>query len=289
LNHLDVFQRANEAAVAIRESVAALPPIAIVLGSGLGTLAARLDEPTVIPYARIPHFPHPTVAGHQGNLVTGSFGTARAWILQGRFHAYEGHDLDEVTFPVRVLHRLGVTTLILTAATGGIDTSLRPGDLVCLSDHLNLIGANPLRGPNDDRLGTRFPDMSQVYSPALRAIALEEAERLGLGVTPGVYACMPGPSYETPAEIRMLRTLGADVVGMSTVPEAIVARHAGIAVLAFALVTNMAAGVLDAPITHEEVLEAGRAAAPRLGQLIENVVRRLAQNGQTGPADRNPG
>jgi purine-nucleoside phosphorylase len=279
MNPLDLFLGADEAAVAIREVVAEPPTIAVVLGSGLGTLAERLDDPVVIPYGRIPHFPHATVAGHRGNLVAGRLpgGTARAWILQGRFHHYEGHDLDAVTFPVRVLQRLGVKTLILTAATGGINTALRPGDIVCLSDHLNLIGTNPLRGPNDDRLGVRFPDMTEVYSQALRAIAQEEAGRLGLGLTQGVYACLPGPSYETPAEIRMLRTLGADVVGMSTVPEAIVARHAGIDVLAFALVTNMAAGVLGDPITHEEVLEAGRAAAPRLGQLIENVINRLAQ------------
>ena len=274
--------------MAIREAVADPPSLAVILGSGLGSLAARLDEPVVIPYARIPHFPHPTVAGHQGNLVVGSFGGAPTWILQGRFHAYEGHDLDDVTFPVRVLQRLGVTTLVLTAASGGINTALKPGDLVCVTDHLNLIGANPLRGPNDDRLGTRFPDMTQVYSPTLRALAQEEAAQIGLGLTPGVYACMPGPSYETPAEVRMLRTLGADVVGMSTVPEAIIARHAGMEVVAFALVSNMAAGVLGIPINHEEVLEAGRAAAPRLGQLIENVVKRLAKPGATVPTGLAP-
>jgi purine-nucleoside phosphorylase len=276
MSHLDILQRAEEAAVIIRDAVSPAPRIAVVLGSGLGTLAARLEDPVTIPYVQIPHFPQATVAGHPGNLLAGSFGPVRLWILQGRFHAYEGHDLDAVTFPVRVLQRLGVETLILTAATGGINMAYKPGDLVCLSDHLNLIGANPLRGPNDDRLGARFPDMSQVYSPELRAIALQEAGRLGLGLSAGVYACMPGPSYETPAEIRMLRALGADVVGMSTVPEAVVARHAGMRVLAFALVTNMAAGVLDVPITHEEVLEAGQAAAPQLGQLIEEVVRRLA-------------
>jgi purine-nucleoside phosphorylase len=285
MNHLDVFHRAGEAAVAIREAVADPPAIAVVLGSGLGALAERLHDPVVIPYRRIPHFPQPTVAGHHGNLLVGALeasGASRLWILQGRFHNYEGHDLDTVTFPVRVLQRLGVTTLILTAATGGINTALKPGELVCLEDHLNLIGANPLRGPNDDRLGARFPDMTEVYSSALRAIAREEAGRIGLALPSGIYACLPGPSYETPAEIRMLRTLGADVVGMSTVPEAIVARHAGIAVLAFALVTNMAAGVLGVPITHGEVLEAGRAAAPRLGQLIEGVVRRLAGQANAG-------
>jgi purine-nucleoside phosphorylase len=187
-----------------------------------------------------------------------------------------------VTFPVRVLQRLRVGTLILTAATGGIRADLRPGDLVVLNDHLNLLGVNPLRGPNDDRLGTRFPDMTEVYSARLRAIAREEAGRASIELSEGVYACMPGPSYETPAEIRMLRTLGADVVGMSTVPEAIVARHAGIEVMAIALVSNAAAGVLGTPITHEEVNEAGREAAPRLTALIERIVAQPVE--RQGPA-----
>jgi purine-nucleoside phosphorylase len=186
--------------------------------------------------------------------------------------------LEAVTFPVRVLQRLGVGTLILTAATGGIRADLRPGTLVLVTDHLNLIGANPLRGLNDDRLGTRFPDMTEVYSKRLRAIAKDEAKRLGMDLVPGVYAGMPGPSYETPAEIKMLRSLGADVVGMSTVPEAIVARQAGMEVLGLALVSNAAAGVLGTPITHEEVLEAGRRAAPALARLIERVAARLASS-----------
>jgi purine-nucleoside phosphorylase len=180
-----------------------------------------------------------------------------------------------VTFPVRVLARLGVESLVLTAATGGINPDFRPGDIVCLTDHVNMIGQNPLRGANDDRLGPRFPDMTEVYSHRLRTIAGVEAERLGVVMRQGVYACLPGPSYETPAEIRMLRALGADVVGMSTVPEAIVARHSGMEVLAFALVTNAAAGVTGAKIHHEEVLEAGRQAVPRLGGLIEAVVERI--------------
>jgi purine-nucleoside phosphorylase len=277
----NLFDRAESAAAALRSAVADPPTVAAVLGSGLGALADRLGDSLLIPYGLIPHFPEPTVAGHHGNLVTGTLGGARLWILQGRFHTYAGHDQDAVTFPIRVLQRLGVSTLILTAAAGGINTALGPGDLVCLSDHLNLLGINPLRGPNDDRLGVRFPDMTEVYSSQLRSLAQEEAQRLGISLTTGVYACVSGPSYETPAEIRMLRGLGADVVGMSTVPEAIVARHAGMAVLALALVSNMAAGVLGTPITHEEVLEAGRQAAPRLGQLIERVVRRLAPSNQS--------
>ena len=240
----DQFARIEEAAEAVRPAFGVPARVAVVLGSGLGPLADRMRDRVVIPYATIPHFPAPTVAGHPGNLVAGTLGGGRVVALQGRFHYYEGHELDAVTFPVRVLRRLGVETLILTAAAGGIGAGLEPGDLVCLSDHLNLIGQNPLRGPNDDRLGVRFPDMSEVYSSRLRALADEEARGLGMTLKSGVYACLPGPSYETPAEIRMLRTLGADVVGMSTVPEAIVARHSGMEVLAFALVSNAAAGVV---------------------------------------------
>jgi purine-nucleoside phosphorylase len=275
----DLCARAEEAAAAIRASCIEPPRIAVVLGSGLNELADRLPEPVTIPYERIPHFPRTTVAGHAGRAIAGHLHGSSVIMLQGRFHYYEGHDLEAVTFPVRVLQRLGVGTLILTAATGGIRTDLRPGDLLLLNDHLNLLGVNPLRGPNDDRLGTRFPDMTEVYSARLRRIAREEAGRLAIGLAEGIYACMPGPSYETPAEIRMLRTLGADVVGMSTVPEAIVARHAGMEVLGIALVSNAAAGVLGTPITHEEVLEAGREAAPRLAALIERIVARLGDVG----------
>ncbi|HMB08348.1 MAG TPA: purine-nucleoside phosphorylase [Isosphaeraceae bacterium] len=276
MNRPDLIRRASEAAEAILLAAPEPPTIAVVLGSGLGALADRLADTQVISYGQIPFFPHPTVAGHDGQLIIGALGEARVLILRGRFHYYEGHDLGAVTFPIRVLQRLGIRTLILTAATGGILESLGPGDLVCLSDHLNLIGSNPLRGPNDDRLGVRFPDMTEVYSSRLRRMAQGEAERLGVALKTGVYACLPGPSYETPAEVRMLRMLGADVVGMSTVPEAIVARHAGMEVLALALVSNMAAGVTCKPIMHEEVLEAGRRATPLLGALIEAVVRRLS-------------
>jgi purine-nucleoside phosphorylase len=275
----DVFIRASEAAETVRSVIPEPPALALVLGSGLGALVESFSDRVAIPYGYIPHFPVPTVAGHAGNLVSGSLSGTRVLALQGRFHHYEGYDLDEVTFPVRVLQLLGVETLILTAATGAIRTDLAPGDLVCLSDHLNLIGLNPLRGPHDARLGERFLDLTEVYSARLRRLAQEEADRLGLGLFEGVYACLPGPSYETPAEIRMLRALGADVVGMSTVPEAIVAQHAGMEVLALALVTNMAAGVAGTPISHEEVLQAGRHATPQLGALIEAVVARLASAG----------
>ncbi len=270
----DLPDRAEEAAAVIRAWCGDPPRIAVVLGSGLNELADRLRDRASIPYERIPHFPPTTVAGHAGKVSVGHLHGSSVFMFQGRFHYYEGHSLETVTFPVRVLQRLGVSTLILTASTGGIRADLRPGDLVLLSDHLNLIGANPLRGPHDDRLGTRFPDMSEVYSLRLRSIAREVAGRLGIDLEEGVYACMPGPSYETPAEVRMLRSLGADVVGMSTVPEAIVARQAGMEVLGIALVSNAAAGVLGTPITHAEVLEAGRRAAPRLAALIERIVER---------------
>ncbi len=274
-----IFDRAEAAATAVRQALELVPEVGIVLGSGLGGLVDSLAASRLIACAAIPHFPVPTVPGHAGRLVGGTLAGVPTVMLQGRFHGYEGHDPEVVTFPIRVLQRLGVRTLILTAATGGIRADLAPGQLVCLSDHLNLQGINPLRGANDERFGPRFPDMTAVYSPRLRALARDEASRQGLALTEGVYAALPGPSYETPAEIRMLRTLGADVVGMSTVPEAIVARHGGLEVIGFALVTNAAAGVTGAPIDHAEVLAEGLEAGQRLARIIAGVVARLA-----GPA-----
>ncbi|APW62899.1 purine-nucleoside phosphorylase [Paludisphaera borealis] len=273
---LDVTARADEAAAVLRSALGEPPAAAVILGSGMGSLVDRFTDQTVIPYDQVPHFPKPTVAGHAGNVVFGSVEGAKAILFQGRFHYYEGHDLETVTFPVRVLQRLGVRTLILTAATGGVRPELRPGNIVCLSDHINLIGSNPLRGSNDAGLGERFPDMSEVYSKRLRNLARSEAKRLAINLIPAVYACLPGPSYETPAEIKMLRVLGADVVGMSTAPEAIVARHAGMEILGLALVTNAAAGVAATPVRHEDVLEAGRKATPLIGKLIRRIVLRLA-------------
>jgi purine-nucleoside phosphorylase len=275
-NELDEFSKAEEAAAAIRSAVGQVPTTAVVLGSGMGALADHLENKVVLPYSKIPHFPCPTVAGHAGNFVVGAIkGKAPVAVLQGRCHYYEGHDLDTVTFPVRVLQRLGTRFLILTAAVGGIAEVLRVGNIVCVVDHLNFLGSNPLRGRNDDRLGTRFPDMTEVYSHRLVDLAQDEARRLGMFIRFGNYACMSGPSYETPAEIKMLRILGAHVVGMSTVPEAIVARHAGIEVLALTLVTNAAAGVTGAPISHAEVLAAGQAAEQRLTELLLGVVNHL--------------
>ncbi|RUL89796.1 purine-nucleoside phosphorylase [Tautonia sociabilis] len=277
-----LYTRASEAANVIAGRAPGPIGAGVVLGSGLGGLADRLSDPVAMPYAELPHFPMTTVAGHPGRLLIGGIGGLRVAMFQGRFHHYEGHDLECVTFPIRVLHRLGVPRVILTAATGGIRDDLGPGSIVCLSDHLNLMGVSPLRGRNDDRLGPRFLDLSEVYSSRLRSLAREEAARLGFVLPEGVYACMPGPNYETPAEIRMLRALGADVVGMSTVPEAIVARHSGLEVLGLVIVTNWAAGISPAPLSHAEVIEASLAVGGRLADLIDAVLRRLSTEPDAG-------
>ena len=262
----------HNAVCQIQSHVSNRPDIGIVLGSGWGKFAESIQDAVKIPYAQLPGFATASVPGHAGFLVMGRVGSTRVAALQGRFHYYEGHDLATTTFPIRVLARLGLRTVVLTAATGGIRPDLQPGDLVCLTDHINLIGANPLRGPHHAHLGDRFPDMSQVYDPELRALAIQTARRLGIQLKYGVYAAMAGPSYETPAEIRMLSNLGADVVGMSTGPEAIVARQMGLKVLGLALVTNSAAGLTHQPITHAEVLATGANASQELTSLLENIV-----------------
>ena len=272
----DIWANAEEAAEYVGSRIGNPPDVAVVLGSGLGPLAERLANSTAIDYETIPHFPEVTVAGHLGRLIVGTLGARDVLYLQGRFHFYEGHSLEALTFPVRLLARLGVKTLILTAATGGIRPGLRPGDIVALADHLNLIGQNPLRGPNDDRLGPRFPDMSEVYSKKLRGMAAREAERLGLVLSEGVYAALPGPSYETPAEIKMLRTLGADVVGMSTVPEVLVAVHAGMRVMGFSIVTDMCLPDALSPVSHEEIVAVAMEAEAKLRVIVRGVLERLA-------------
>ena len=260
---------------AIRARTSLEPAIGVVLGSGLGGFADAFEDPVEIPYEEIPGWPLATAAGHAGRLVLGSFGGVPVAALKGRAHLYEGHPPAKVVFGIRVLGRLGVRTLVLTNACGAIDTSLAPGQLVLVSDHLNLQGTSPLVGPNDDTLGPRFPDMSGAYDPALREAALAAGNRLGVELREGVYAAWLGPAFETPAEIRMLRALGADLVGMSTVPEVLAARHMGIRCLAVSCVTNMAAGVLPEPIDHEHVLEIGVGAADTLTALLREVLPSL--------------
>jgi purine-nucleoside phosphorylase len=243
-----------------------------VLGSGLNSFADQLRDAVRIPYATIPHFPRPTAEGHAGQLVIGTLAQVPVACMQGRVHLYEGFDIRDVVFPIRVLGRFGIKALILTNAGGGVNIDYEQGCLVVLSDHINLQGANPLIGPNDERFGPRFPDMTHAYFRPYRQIALEHGKKLGINIHEGVYAALAGPSYETPAEIRYLRTIGADVVGMSTVSEVIAARHMGIRVLAISCVTNMAAGILDRPLSHKEVLETGERVKGKFIQLLEAIL-----------------
>jgi purine-nucleoside phosphorylase len=250
-----------------------------VLGSGLGGFAEAVDDAVEIPYAEIPGWPASTAVGHAGTLVLGAFSRVPIAVMRGRAHLYEGHAPAKVVFGVRVLGRLGVGSLVLTNACGAIDSALEPGRLVVVSDHLNLQGTSPLVGPNDEELGPRFPDMSDAYDPEYRAFAHAAAERLGLALGEGVYSAWLGPAFETPAEIRMMRALGADLVGMSTVPEVLAARHMGIRCLAVSCVTNAAAGVLPEPIDHERVLEVGARASGDLIALLREVVPELGDAG----------
>ena len=253
------------------------PRVAIVLGSGLGAFADTLEEAVSIPYAEIPGWPQSTAVGHAGKLVVGRAAGVAVAVLAGRAHLYEGYTAQQAAFGVRTLGRMGVRSFVLTNASGGINEEFRPGTLVLLSDHINLMGQNPLSGPNDDSLGPRFPDMSEVYSKAYRAIARETARAMDLELPEGVYAALPGPSYETPAEIRYLRAIGADLVGMSTVPEAIAANHMGLRVLGISCVTNHAAGVVEQKLDHKEVLEVGERMKGTLSELLRRIARRLAE------------
>ncbi|HTV82457.1 MAG TPA: purine-nucleoside phosphorylase [Acidobacteriaceae bacterium] len=271
-----LFGKVSEAAEFVSARTPLRPALGIVLGSGLGSFAGQVEQPATISYAEIPHFPHSTVPGHGGRLVIGAIGGVPAAVMQGRVHAYEGYTSDEVTFPVRVLGRFGVKTLVLTNAAGGINEGLRQGQLVLISDHINLSGRNPVSGPHDERFGPRFFDMSDAYSARLRALAKEAAEDMDLDLEEGVYISVLGPSFESPAEIRAFRTMGADLVGMSTVQETIAARQMGIEVLGISCVTNLAAGIQATPLSHEEVLETGRAVEARLAELLRRVVAELA-------------
>ena len=253
----------------------AAPDVAVVLGSGLGGFASGLQAGATLTYQEIPHWPESNVAGHEGKLVIGQLSGRTVAALAGRVHLYEGYDLRTVTFATRVVAMLGVKTVILTNAAGGINTSFSSGTLMVIDDHINLMGSSPLMGPNDDRLGPRFPDMTTVYSPRLRQLAHEAGGLPGRALPHGIYAAVHGPSYETPAEIRYLRTIGADAVGMSTVPEALVARHMGIEVLGISCIANMAAGMSALPPSHEEVLETTRRVRGDLTALLEQIIARL--------------
>ncbi|MFY4775901.1 purine-nucleoside phosphorylase [Metabacillus sp. RGM 3146] len=251
MNHEQNMRAANF----ISEKCFETPKIGLILGSGLGVLADDIQNAVKISYSDIPGFPESTVEGHAGQLVLGKLNGVMVAAMQGRFHFYEGYTMDKVTFPVRVMKELGIETLIVTNAAGGINESFEPGDLMLISDHINNTGTNPLIGLNDDNLGVRFPDLSEAYSKRLRLLAKNTAGRIGLSVKEGVYVANTGPSYETPAEIRMLRVMGGDAVGMSTVPEVIVAKHANLEVLGISCISNMAAGILDQPLSHDEVIE----------------------------------
>jgi purine-nucleoside phosphorylase len=268
-------EKIEQAAAYIRSRSKINPEVGLILGSGLGVLAEAIEDAISIDYQDIPHFPVSTVEGHAGVLLIGRIQGKPVMLMKGRFHLYEGYAIDTVSFPVRVMKALGVHTLVVTNAAGGINVSYSSGLLMVISDHINMTGNNPLIGPNDPKLGLRFPDMSEAYSKRLRQIAHETAAEQGTTLGEGIYAGLLGPSYETPAEIRMLRTLGADAVGMSTVPEVIVARHSGIQVLGISCITNMAAGILDQPLSHEEVMETANRVRQTFLQLIVGIVPKL--------------
>jgi purine-nucleoside phosphorylase len=270
-----LYDRVVEAGEHVRRALGPFPDIVVVLGSGLGGFADQLSDAVTLDYSAIPHWPAPTVVGHAGRLVVGSSGARRAAVFAGRSHVYEGRTLDDVTFGVRVAASLGVKTLVLTNAAGGMNPDFSVGDLMVIDDHINFMGRNPLVGENDNRLGPRFPDMSEVYSLRLRAIARAAAQEIGHRVQHGVYLAVTGPSYETPAEISAFRTLGADAVGMSTVPEAIVARHMGVEVLGISCISNLAAGMLPQPLSEHEVLETTARVRDEFIALLEHVLGRI--------------
>ncbi|MDF2669621.1 MAG: punA [Paenibacillus sp.] len=272
---MNPIEQIEQARLFIEEEIPYQPEIGLILGSGLGVLANAMEDVTVIHYSEIPNFPVSTVEGHAGELLIGTIEGRKAIMMKGRFHLYEGYDAQTVAFPIRVMKALGVKTLLVTNAAGGVNTSYQSGDLMLLSDHINLMYRNPLMGPNESTFGVRFPDMSQAYSARLRQIAHEAALEQGLKLQEGVYAGMLGPSYETPAEIRMLRKLGADAVGMSTVPEVTAARHAGLEVLGISCITNMAAGILEQPLSHDEVMETAERVKGIFLNLVQTIIKKM--------------
>lgn len=266
------YVQIKEAAEYIRSVTKIEPEVGLILGSGLGILAELVKDAVTIAYQDIPHFPQSTVEGHAGELLIGTIEGRSVVLMKGRFHMYEGYGPELTAFPVRVMKAIGVKQLLVTNAAGGVNTSYKPGDLMLISDHLNMTGRNPLIGPNDNQLGVRFPDMSEAYSKRLREVAKQVAASQGFTFQEGVYAGLLGPNYETPAEIRMLRTIGADAVGMSTVSEVLVARHAGIEVLGISCISNMAAGILDQPLSHAEVMETAEQVREHFLKLVVGII-----------------
>ncbi|OFO62835.1 purine-nucleoside phosphorylase [Peptoniphilus sp. HMSC075B08] len=251
------------------------PEIGIVLGSGLGDFADAIEDKIEIPYTEIPGFPVSTVKGHDGKLIFGKINSKEVCVMKGRIHYYEGYDIKEVVYPIEVLAGLGIKTLILTNAAGGVNTDFEPADLMIINDHINLMGKNPLIGPNDEDLGPRFPDMTDLYNKDLIEVAEKSAKKLGIDIQEGVYMYFTGPSYETAAEVRMARILGADAVGMSTVPEAIIARHRGLKILGISTITNMSTGILDTPLDHTEVVEVGQEVAGKFKELLKEIIEEI--------------
>ena len=270
------YQQYQESAAALREILGAFSPkVLLILGSGLGALGDEVEHPVVVPYEQVPHMKHSTAPGHKGRFVFGRLAGQDVAVMQGRLHAYEGWSFADAAYPVRVLRLLGVETLFVTNAAGAVNDAFDVGDIMLITDHIKLFAGSPLTGPNVDEFGPRFADMSHVYTPALQTVARQAAKELNIRLQEGVYMYFPGPQFETPAEIRAARILGADAVGMSTVPEAIVAAHCGMNVLGFTLCTNMAAGVLDQPLSGDEVIEAGNAAAPRFAALVKRCLQQV--------------
>ncbi|MDU1642323.1 Purine nucleoside phosphorylase 1 [Peptoniphilus harei] len=251
------------------------PEIGIVLGSGLGDFADAIEDKIEIPYTEIPGFPVSTVKGHDGKLIFGKINSKEVCVMKGRIHYYEGYDIKEVVYPIEVLAGLGIKTLILTNAAGGVNTDFEPADLMIINDHINIMGKNPLIGPNDEDLGPRFPDMTDLYNKDLIEVAEKSAKKLGIDIKEGVYMYFTGPSYETAAEVRMARILGADAVGMSTVPEAIIARHRGLKILGISTITNMSTGILDTPLDHTEVVEVGQEVAGKFKELLKEIIEEI--------------
>ena len=270
------FEHYEQSAAYLREKLGGFQPdILLILGSGLGDFGELVEEPIFVPYREIPHFKYSTAPGHKGRFVFGRLAGKKVAVMQGRLHLYEGWSPEDAVYGVRVMKLLGVKTLIVTNAAGAINTGYRPGQIMLISDHILLFPMSPLTGPNDERFGPRFPDMSTAYTPALRALAKQAAAECGVHLNEGVYMYFPGPQFETPAEIRAARVLGADMAGMSTVPEAIAARHCGMDILGFSLATNMAAGILDQPLTHQEVMEMGEASKATFSKLMLQILKTI--------------